>query len=273
MNDKMKYKIKEIIVKKYNNILPEFIETEIKDYFRRHSSVEKKLRDWFSGGVNFERSKKVKEVIKEIKRNLRIKSKFYSKESYSKASEKETEFNVKKNMKRHVSIDERDSYEKIKEAIVKNLGTLNLGSIVDLGCGLNPIEFSRIVEFDNYLAVDVDVNVVEEVNEFFKMNRINGKAIAENILDVKGEFTTCVALKVLSLLDNKGRKNAERVFHNIKAKQYIVSFSTVSYSGKPKGKRRIWFENMIERLRLSYSYSVLKNEIFYFVKRKENLRK
>lgn len=198
---------------------------------------------------NLERSKYFKQFLSLIKTKLYKKSAMYFRG--------ET----------HLSITERQMFP---QTVVDFLKEHNVRKVLDLGCGLTPLIFPfDEINIESYLAFDLNKQVVERVNLFFKEKKYNGVAEQKDFmkyLDDLPETDVVFLFKVLDLIEDKGHKLAETIVKKLKAKYLIVSFPLRTLSGKPmRFTRRTWLEKMLARLGLEFYYKKEKNEIFYFV--------
>ena len=165
----------------------------------------------------------------------------------------------------HASTKERLSfYPKLKEII----SSLNVKSILDLGCGLNPLALAspEIV----YYAVDIQKGELELIKKFFQKNNIQGKTISKDLSkDINlPPADLCLALKLFDILESKGHKQAENILKSISCRHFIISFSTKTLSGKPMlHVKRPWLERILNRLAYKFSIINSENEIFYIIER------
>lgn len=165
----------------------------------------------------------------------------------------------------HMSALERtDNYDTLKRLIQE----INPSSILDLGCGRNPLFLAESKYA--YYACDIDGKSIEEVKEFFHKNGISGKAWVEDIRTATSFPTSdlCLLLKVVDLMDNKGHKNAESLIRKINTQQFIISFSTKTLSGRPMNHpQRGWIERLLHRLGFNYNLVKTENELFYITQK------
>ncbi len=170
---------------------------------------------------------------------------------------------VKDLLKSHVSTSERlNEYEYIK-SIIKHL---NPGSILDLGCGLNPIAIAK--PNVKYYAYDIKAEYLTLVNEHFKKNKIHGEVHHEDINQVSHFPKTdlCLMLKLLDILGKNKKETARNLLNKIDSKSFIVSFATKTLSGKQMSRPyRRWFENLLKEKGLEYKIHRTNNEMFYII--------
>jgi len=168
-------------------------------------------------------------------------------------------------LRTHSSTKERIGfYPKLKELISK----LNINSILDLGCGLNPIALAE--PSITYYASDINLEELKLIEQFFIKNKIKGKTFFCNLLKVDctlPEADLCIIFKVFDILGKNDYSIAEKVLEKIKSRYLLASFSTKTLSGKPMNSpRRIWFEKLLANK--NYTFEIIKsdNEIFYLAK-------
>ena len=150
-------------------------------------------------------------------------------------------------------------------------------SILDLGCGINPLSFVFMnLEKVNYHAYDINKDEIKLIDSFFKiLNKKNKeiKAIAQvkDITKLKFPKTDIAFLfKITDILDKgKGHKKTEEIIKKIPAKHIIISFPTLTMSGKKMtAPRRKWMEWMCKRLRYEYQILEYSNELFYVIEKR-----
>ncbi len=131
-----------------------------------------------------------------------------------------------------------------------------------------------------YYAYDLSVEEVELLNLFFqelhKQNvNFSGHATVLDALQLAKlaklkEADLCFLFKMTDVLDQgKGHKATEEVMKNIPARVVVVSFPTLTMSGKRMNyPRRKWIELLCQRLRYHYRTLEFENEIFYVIRKK-----
>ncbi|MEK6926944.1 MAG: hypothetical protein AABX11_00780 [Nanoarchaeota archaeon] len=151
--------------------------------------------------------------------------------------------------------------------VIELVYSLNPKSILDLGCGLNPLAFAKpgII----YYASDINLSDIEVVESYFEDKKIEGSVFP---LDITSELPhlpkTDVTLmfKLLDFLEKKSKGLSERILKLIPSKTIIVSFSSRKLSGKRMNHpQREWFERMCTRLGFSFEVKEFDSEIFYLI--------
>lgn len=212
------------------------------------------------------RKPEIKILMKETRAELRRYSGRFS------SSKKEKNDLLEKNdinslLKTHSSTKERlDEYEKIKTLIIN----LNVHSILDIGCGLNPLAIAG--KNTEYYALDIKEDEIKIVNRFFKENNIKGRAFFYDIRKIERKelpkVDLCLIFKLFDVIEKNNHKIAEKIVQNIRCKYILISFPTKTLSGAPMNHpQRGWIERMLPRLHFSFSSFKTKNEIFYLVEK------
>lgn len=172
-------------------------------------------------------------------------------------------------LKTHASTKERIQFYPELKKVISNL---NAKSILDLGCGLNPLALASpgII----YYALDIQQSDLDLIKKFFEKNKIEGKTINQDVsLNISNlpPADLCLMLKLLDILDDKSHKKALSLLEKIKCKNFIISFSTKTLSGKPMlHKKRPWLERIIRNLNYKFCTISSENEIFYIVEKAKN---
>lgn len=209
--------------------------------------------------------KDIKEITKRVRSDLRL-----SAGRFVFSSKKQMEL-IKNNdwdslLNKHYSTKERISfYEELKSKI----SSLKIKTILDIGCGLNPLVLAKNSEF--YYASDIDNSNLDIVKEYFKKNNIQGKVFFHDLKKINSELPEvdlCLILKVFDVVSKNNSSLTEKILSNIKFKYLIASFPTKKLSGKNMNfPRRFWFERVLRKLSFSYSTFSSDNEIFYLIER------
>ena len=201
-----------------------------------------------------EKKKNIKKTVKETRNILnRIYGQFW--------------LDNKFNLSSHKSTKERlEIYSSIYKKIFSITGKPN--SILDLGCGLNPLSYNYLDCKPKYTAVELTKEDCKKINEYFKNNKIDGTAISKD-LTRDSEFPkadVCFMFKLLESLEEKNHKLSEKLITSINCKWIIVSFSLLTIRNRRMNyPRRGWFERMLKRLNLKYEIIKEDNEIFYIL--------
>lgn len=223
-----------------------------------------KKKSLYLGNLN---ESDIKTIIKDIRAELRISAGMFQQKGWKERMELLHKNDLPKLLQTHLSTKERaDFYPELEKLI----SSLKVASILDLGCGINPIALAS-PEYE-YYAADINADELALVEEFFKINKINGRTFICDLRKIdecdipKAEL--CIILKVFDIIENKGHKLAEKILQKVNSKYFLVSFSTKTLSGKPMRKNSVgWIEHLLKRLGYSYKTIQHKNEIFYLAQK------
>ncbi|MDO8508462.1 MAG: hypothetical protein Q7S27_02135 [Nanoarchaeota archaeon] len=245
-------KIKE--KKELQGLADSIIEEALQTYFIKHNLASKNLRP-----------SEIKIIVKDIRSQLRnLTGRFQS--SIKKRAGLLRENNIIDLLKTHSSTKERLNYYPVLKDLIKKL---NVKSILDLGCGLNPIALAS--PKITYYASDIKEDDLKLVQYFFQKNSIKGKTFIYDIRKITSDIPKtdlCILFKVLDIADKNKYHLAKMVFENISSKYILVSFATKTLSQKAmRSPKRRWFEYLINKLDLSYDVFSSDNEIFYLIKK------
>jgi len=274
--------------KELNEISKDFVKDYLFNFFKTEQKLFNKLVKDFNP-----KSAAYKQTIKSVRAKLRRAYGLFRTEDQAKKRKLFVEelLNTKKtsNTKRkklleailmtHSSTKERlQFYSQLYEKLFKIVGKPK--TIIDLGCGINPfsVYFMKLRKL-NYYAYDISEEEINLLNSYFDLLHsekplFQGKA---EILDIfhwvvlgkLKEADICFLFKMTDVLDQgRGHKASETVIKTVPAKFVVVSFPTLTMSGKRMNyPRRKWIELMCNRL--GYKFQVLKfsNEIFYVIEK------
>lgn len=215
--------------------------------------------------LNDLKKKEIKLVIKSVRAELRNFVGQFQKSTRKKGKLLDSgDFDAL--LKVHSSTNERlEFYPELK----KRVSGLGAKSILDLGCGINPVALASLGS--RYLASDINESDLEAVRRYFRKERINGEVFVydlRNFNDDLPEVDLCILFKVLDTIETKGHRIAEKIIVGLKCKYILISFATRKLSGRMMNNpKRIWLEKMLDRLNLEYKIINSENEIFYLVKK------
>jgi 16S rRNA (guanine(1405)-N(7))-methyltransferase len=267
-------KISEIIKKnkKYSSISEDVITDEIESYFRKNPNKLDLLEK--------QKSEKFKKIIKEIRSNLHKSYGSFQTEDKAKRDDYLRKISSINDFRTHdlilstsVSAKERlNDYSKLYKKIFSITGKPQ--SIIDLGCGLNPVSLPYMgINSCIYHAYDIDENDIAFLNRYFGLmkhySNIKGTAsvlnLKNNLLKIP-KADICFLFKVFDVIEKDNHKLSESIIKSLNCKYIIVSFSTKTVSGKHMNHPyRGWIERMLERINLKYEKISLENEVFYII--------
>ncbi len=265
--------------KELSTIRDEFVHDRIFEYFQRNVSKTAVLGN--------PKSKKYKQIVKDIRAELRRAYGLFRVEEDSKKRAELVEYLISLSavsrkavtevLKTHSSTRERlEIYEKLYQKLWKITGTPK--KILDLGSGINPFSIPLMkLRSLEYYAYDISENETNSLNQFFdflseKNSYFSGHAGELDLLhfakiEKLRNVDVCFLFKMTDVLDKgKGHKMSEEVMTRIPAKHIVLSFATKTMSGKKMtAPRRRWVEWMCTRLEWKYKVLEFPNEIFYVI--------
>ena len=269
--------IHDILAKKeLSGIEHSFVEAILEKELRRDPKLAKRL-DTLSA-----RSEAYKTLVKAVRAVLRRNVSLYEREGdprhrealldeLRQSSPAQHEEIIEHILSTHASTRERlPFYDAVYDKIFSIIGKPK--AVLDIGCGLNPIAYpDRDVTI---IGVDVDRALCALVEQYFSIAGVEGEC---RIVDVKGleqikrlpKADVAFVFKLLELLEKgEGHKLSELLIKALPAKWVIVSFPTMTSSGKPmRAPRRAWIELMLKRLGYAYTTFTIPNEIFYAIRK------
>ena len=275
---KINYLINQIKAKKsLSNLDDKIIEEKISTYLKQNTKFKQFLEK--STLQSLQKSSKTKSIIKSIRSDLhktygvfqrKLNQRYELLEQLKKKYSLET---LNKILNTHSSSAERlKIYPHLYQLIFKFTGKPK--KILDLACGLNPlsIPYMNLKNID-YTATELSKEDCKLLKDFFKIRKIKGKAIQQDLTKVKtikGKYDICFLFKVFDSIETKGHKLAEHLIKIIPSKYIIASFPTKTISYKAMNKpRRTWLETMLKRISLNFIIFELGNEIFYVIEKKK----
>lgn len=117
-----------------------------------------------------------------------------------------------------------------------------LRSVLDLGCGLNPLSLPWIPleKSFSYQACDIYEDMNGFLDCFFDQFHVQGNAeICDLTSEIpQGEYDLALMLKILPCLEQLDKGLPSRLLSRVQAKFIIVSFPIASLGGRSKGMRQ-----------------------------------
>lgn len=174
-------------------------------------------------------------------------------------------------LKKHKSSFERvNDYEKIYSKIFEITGKPS--SILDLGCGLNPLSFifMKLKKVD-YYASELSGKDASFLNDYFKIMKkfgLNGKAFSCDLIHAKElpKEDVVFMFKLIDTLESLKKNISYELIDKVKAKYLVVSFSLVSIGGRTKLPERGWFLKLLREKKLNYETFKVNEELFYVIR-------
>lgn len=280
--DKIAELVQEIKIKKE---LQDLDDSFVKGHLLAYLQKEHKLADLLLKDIS-KRSTQYKKIIKEVRAKLRkIYGLFRPKETAKKIETlisnlvQDSGYSSKPALKKilsiHSSTKERwEHYSQLYQEIFTLAGRPKI--ILDLGCGVNPFSIP-LMHLKNlkYYAYDLSRQEIFYLKIFFRKLQQKNESFKgyARLLDITKttnlkklpKADLCFLFKMTDVLEKgTGHKKSEQIIKNIPAKHVVVSFPTLTMSGKRMNyPERKWIELMCHRL--GYHYWLLKfpNEVFY----------
>lgn len=188
----------------------------------------------------------------------------------------------KKLLSTHLSSKERlPHYEEVYKSIWRFTGKPR--SIIDLGCGLNPLSFPFMdLKKVDYYASELNTADVNFLNAYFDIMEVfalHGKAIQQDLsLLTQSEslfktFPKSDVAFMFKLLDSlkvprKSKKLDETIIEKVPATWVIVSFPTKTIGSRSMSvTQRDWVEKLCHRKGWQCNHIKVGDEIFYIIRK------
>lgn len=226
----------------------------LENYLKKHLLILKDLTP-----------SQVKVIIKELRAELRNLGGRFQISLKKRLSLLEKE-DIPALLKTHSSTAERFYFYPELKSLIESL---RISSILDLGCGLNPLALASLRI--NYYAADINESDLFLVKKFFEKHSLPGKILIfdlrkVNALQTLPKTDLCLLFKVLDIIETKSHKIAKTIIEKLRCKYLLISFATCTLSGKPMAyKNRKWLETILKILNYSYKTFSSHNEIFYLI--------
>ncbi|MCX6707505.1 MAG: hypothetical protein NT001_05195 [Candidatus Woesearchaeota archaeon] len=251
------------------NVDDSLCEKKITEFLKSNRKALQKL----SSAENFKRisrSKEVDSVVKYARSRLRPMYGLFLNKDTSKIKEmlKKGENGINDVLFMHVSSGERMKfYEEFYKRMFEVTGKPE--SIIDIACGLNPMSFEmmNIPKKTRYIALELNQNDADNINQFFSIWKIDGEAFKHDITKepIRYKADIAFAFKIFDIIDSK---IVERIIDELDVKWIAASFSTKTVSrSNMRFKRRAGFQKMLRRLGLKYQTIDFENEIVYLIEK------
>lgn len=241
----------------------ELVFSELNVYLRKRNILKKDFT-----------KKDEKLIIKDIRSNLRLLTGRFQNSQKDRNKLLESN-NFTAILNTHTSTKERVAiYPKIKELI----NTLDIVSILDLGCGLNPLALAE--KKIKYYASDIREDELNIIKKYFKTMNSESYTFSFDLRNHENYSSLPPAdlvliFKVLDIIEKKSHKIATKLISELKCKYALISFATRKISGKKMNSpKRKWFESILFHKSLMFKKFIFENEVFYlidFISSKNNI--
>ncbi|MCE5197024.1 MAG: Rmt family 16S rRNA (guanine(1405)-N(7))-methyltransferase [Negativicutes bacterium] len=169
----------------------------------------------------------------------------------------------------------RERFPEIKEFYANLSGFLRQEDrVLDLGCGFNPCAIYWFPAKPlSYCAYDLSHATTELLNLFFRKSGQTAymAATADLILTTPTAQADLVfMLKLFPVLEQQKKGRAFELLSQLQASRFVVSFPTLSLSGKRKGMEKFYSEFFLSRLPSEFcvirSFQI-SNELVFLLQR------
>ncbi|MFA6089063.1 MAG: hypothetical protein WC755_04310 [Candidatus Woesearchaeota archaeon] len=265
--------------KTLSNLDSEFITREIVKFLSNHLNHIPKLHN--------EKSKEHKELIKFIRAKSHDVYEIFQTGDINKRNEllfeikKLSKENVIPLLDTHISTKERlSSYNEVYKKIFAETNIPN--SILDIGCGLNPISIP-FMNFDSdklkkikYFASELSCEDLKIIDSFFEKFKINGKTFACNLVHdfeklKEYKCDVCFAFKLFDVLETQKKNVGYDIIESLNCKYLVASFALTNIKQEAMKREKVhYFERFLSKLGLSFDSFLLMGELFYIVPLKDD---
>jgi len=290
--------LKEIIIdvknkKELRQLDDVFVEKKISEFFgdKHGYQYKEKVLGKISESKLYKQFSKSREhdfLIKSVRTELRKVYGAFILENYGKREKilaklsKEDMDSHEKLLMMHKSTNERmDHIKKLYELIISKLDeSLDKKQyvILDLACGLNPISSIYYIDrIKKYYASDISSEDCEFLSKYFEKIPLDNECFQLDLADEKNylrlekiKADVCYLFKSLDGLERVKRNITERLLKAINTTFFVVTFPTLSLGGVRtiKEHRRLWFENILDKLEWKWDKRMLGSELVYWIAKK-----
>jgi 16S rRNA (guanine(1405)-N(7))-methyltransferase len=113
------------------------------------------------------------------------------------------------------------------------------GTVLDLGCGLNPLAWPwmDLAPGTEYVALDIDCQRIAFVNRFLALAGLAPLALCQDLLaqPPAGRADVALLLKLSPSLERQEEGATLRLLAGVRAPTAVVSFAVASLTGRQKG--------------------------------------
>lgn len=201
-----------------------------------------------------------KELVKSVKRKLhQVGNAFKTNISYQYFIEKLNNANNEDEIRNMCfEIMDYQSSTKERKVIINNFyDTIfvdidKINSIMDLGCGLNPISIMWVNNYKDidYYAFDIYSDMMDFLSFYFRTVNINGRCYTWDIIsNIPDNNVDAVFLfKILPCIEQLEKGFSIKLLEQLNSKYMFISFPTKTIGGKNKDMANYytkWFFNLI----------------------------
>jgi len=158
-------------------------------------------------------------------------------------------------LKAHMSSKKRD-YEKFYGEIFSDIDSV--GSVIDLGCGVNGFSYEYLPKGISYVGVEAAGQLVEHMNDYFKANDFLAEAVVGDLFDVENvlkilrgqkKLRVVFMFQVVDALENLERDFSKKFISEIsgECEKIVLTLPTESLGGRKKfAVQRKWIVDFLE---------------------------
>jgi 16S rRNA (guanine(1405)-N(7))-methyltransferase len=152
-------------------------------------------------------------------------------------------------MEKHASSHERlPIINKFFQQTLQNIAPIN--SILDVGCGLNPLAlpWMPLNAGCQYYGLDIFTDMVRFLNQFLHHAGVQGQIEVHSLTEGLKKMQAvqlALLLKTIPCMEQLDKSLGEYLLDNVRAEYMLVSFPIQSLGGHQKGMRRYYEEHFL----------------------------
>jgi 16S rRNA (guanine(1405)-N(7))-methyltransferase len=156
----------------------------------------------------------------------------------------------------HASTRERASHvDELYRRLFERVGLV--ASVVDIGCGLNPlaIPWMRLSADAVYIAVDIEKSLTAFVAQCLELMPVQGRAMVADAISAppREPVDLALVLKMVPCLEQQQRGAGADLVNALDARHVVVSFPVRSLGGRGKGMHEN-YAKLFEELARQYHW-------------------
>lgn len=263
-----------------------YVEKIVLRFFSGNGKILKKLeeKNWNP------KSKEFKEAVKEVRALLREVYGVFQKttgeqrrkllDRYFSARGKGEKLTALDNLfaSHQSTAERREHFAEVYSELFSQTGEVK--SVMDLGCGFNPMSYRWIPGVPKYFASDISSQDVELIEEFYEHEGIDGSVESCDLIEEEqrqayfSKHKGVEMVWLLKLVDtvesqqrNVSKKILDEIVELVGPRWIVVSFPLVSIGGKKmrEGGKENWFSRYLNNKDLSYELFIVGDEEFWII--------
>jgi 16S rRNA (guanine(1405)-N(7))-methyltransferase len=177
-------------------------------------------------------------------------------------------------MEKHASTHERlPILEKFYRQTLQNIAPLH--SVLDVGCGLNPLALSWMPVGENciYYGLDIFADMVRFLNQFLQHTGVQGEILLHSLTEGLEEIPSAqlaLLLKTIPCMEQLDKSLGVNLLDSIQAQYLLVSFPIQSLGGYHKGMRSYYeqhFMSIIKDRHIAFERFEFATELAFLLSR------